>query len=447
MMISEKTMFELTPKEIVKELDRFVVGQAAAKKSVAIALRNRWRRKQLDSKMMDEVMPHNILMVGPTGVGKTEIARRLAKLVHAPFIKIEATKFTEVGYIGRDVDSIIRDLLDVAIQLVKDNMRQEVTIKAITITESRIVDALVGENASEDTKKKFYEKLKNAELDDKEIEITVADNNNAGLGNVFDVQGMPGSQVGLFNISDMLNKAIGGKKTKNIKLAIPEAYKVILKEESEKLIDEDQAIAKAIKLTEEEGIVFLDEIDKIASRSGSSGSKGEVSREGVQRDLLPLVEGTIVNTKYGTIKTNHILFIASGAFHLAKPSDLLPELQGRFPIRVQLNSLSKDDLIRILEETENSITKQYQAMLGTENLNISFTKDGIEKIASIAIEINDEIENIGARRLHTIMEKLLEETSFNAPEYSGKKIKIDENFVGEQLQDLMVKHDLMKFLL
>ena len=441
-------MFKLTPKEIVKELDRFVVGQSEAKKSVAIALRNRWRRKQLDDKLKEEIMPHNILMVGPTGVGKTEIARRLAKLVNAPFIKIEATKFTEVGYVGRDVDSIIRDLLDVAVKVVKDAMRQEVALKAANATEAKIIDSLVGVNASEETRNKFHAKLKNGELDTVEIEVTVADNPQSSLNNVFDIPNMPGGQIGLFNIGDMLNKAVGGKKTKNIKVAVAEAYKILLREESEKLIDEEKAIAEAIRLTEEDGIVFLDEIDKIASRNNEGGgSRGEVSREGVQRDLLPLVEGTVVSTKYGAVKTNHILFIASGAFHLSKPSDLLAELQGRFPIRVQLSSLSEADLVRILQETENSIAKQYQAMLNVEEVNINFTDDGIAKIAAIATEINNEIENIGARRLHTIMEKLLEEISFEAPDLKGDKIEINKQFVEQQLNDLKKKQDLMKFLL
>ncbi|AEI88344.1 MAG: ATP-dependent protease ATPase subunit HslU [Candidatus Midichloria mitochondrii] len=442
-------MFKLTPREIVKELDRFVVGQYEAKKSVAIALRNRWKRKQLDDRLKEEIMPHNILMVGPTGVGKTEIARRLAKLVNAPFIKIEATKFTEVGYVGRDVDSIIRDLLDVAIKLVKDAMRQEVALKAANVTEAKIIDSLVGVNASEETRNKFHAKLKNGELDTVEIEVTVADNPQSNLNNVFDIPNMPGGQIGLFNIGDMLNKAMGGKKTKNVKVTVAEAYKILLREESEKLIDEEKAIAEAIRLTEEDGIVFLDEIDKIASSRNNEGggSRGEVSREGVQRDLLPLVEGTVVSTKYGAVKTNHILFIASGAFHLSKPSDLLAELQGRFPIRVQLSSLSEADLVRILQETENSIAKQYQAMLNVEEVSISFTDDGIAKIAAIATEINNEIENIGARRLHTIMEKLLEEISFEAPDLKGDKIEINKQFVEQQLNDLTKKQDLMKFLL
>jgi len=439
-------MLELTPKGIVKELDRFVVGQSDAKKSVAIALRNRWRRKQLDEKLREEIMPHNILMVGPTGVGKTEIARRLAKLVNAPFIKIEATKFTEVGYVGRDVDSIIRDLLDIAIKLVKDLMRNEVALKAASIAESRIIDSLVGDTSSEEARNKFHAKLKGGALDAVEIEITIADNQQSNIGNMFDIPNTSGGQVGLFNISDMLNKAMGGKKTKTVKLTVPEAYKILLREESEKLIDEEKAISEAIRLTEEDGIVFLDEIDKI-SVSNDNGRRGEVSREGVQRDLLPLVEGTIVSTKYGAIKTNHILFIASGAFHLTKPSDLLPELQGRFPIRVQLSSLSEDDLIKILQDTENSIAKQYQAMLEVEEVIINFTKDGISKIAAMATEINNEIENIGARRLHTIMEKLLEDISFNAPEIKGSKIDIDSAFVEKQLADLAKKQDLMKFLL
>ncbi|WHQ46481.1 MAG: ATP-dependent protease ATPase subunit HslU [Candidatus Midichloria sp.] len=441
-------MFKLTPKKIVKELDRFIVGQSEAKKSVAIALRNRWRRKQLDDKLKEEIMPHNILMVGPTGVGKTEIARRLAKLVSAPFIKIEATKFTEVGYVGRDVDSIIRDLLDVAIKLVKDAMRQEVALKAANITEAKIIDSLVGVNASEETRNKFHTKLKSGELDSVEIEVTTADNQQSSLSNIFDIPNMPGGQIGLFNIGDMLNKAIGGKKTKNIKVSVAEAYEILLREESEKLIDEERVVTEAIRLTEEDGIVFLDEIDKIASRNNEgSSSRGEVSREGVQRDLLPLVEGTVVSTKYGAVKTNHILFIASGAFHLAKPSDLLAELQGRFPIRVQLSSLSEEDLVRILQETENSIAKQYQAMLNVEEVNINFTKDGVAKIAAIATEINNEIENIGARRLYTIMEKLLEEISFEAPDLKGSKVKIDKQFVEQRLNDLTQKQDLMKFLL
>jgi len=442
-------MIELTPKKIVSELDRFVIGQSEAKKAVAVALRNRWRRKRLENNLKEEITPHNILMVGPTGVGKTEIARRLAKLVSAPFIKVEATKFTEVGYAGRDVDSMVRDLLDVALKIVKDSMRQEVSAKAMVSAESRILASLIGTNPSDETKEKFLNKLRNGELDDKEVDIDISETqNSASLGNFFDIPNMPGSQVGLFNIGDMISKAMGSKKTKTIKLSVAEAFKVILREESESLIDEEKAVSEAIRMTEEEGIIFLDEVDKIANRSSEhSGARGEVSREGVQRDLLPLVEGTVVNTKYGPIKTNYILFIASGAFHLAKPSDLLPELQGRFPIRVQLSSLSELDLIKILQETENSITKQYQAMLRVEGLEIEFTKDGIEKIASIASEVNNNIENIGARRLHTIMEKLLEDISFNAPEMSDKHIKIDTNFVKDQLNNIVKEHDLMKFLL
>lgn len=437
-------MFEFIPKEVVRELDRFVIGQAEAKKSVAIALRNRWRRKQLPEKIREEIMPHNILMIGPTGVGKTEIARRLAKLVQAPFIKIEATKFTEVGYVGRDVDSIIRDLFDIALKMVKDRMRQEVSIKAADIVEGKITDILVGENASDETRQKFRHRLQNGEIEDLEIEIAVPENSQSA-STMFDIPGMPGNQVGVLNFGEMLNKAMGGKKTKNIKVSISEARILLTKEEGDNLIDEEKAVLEAIKLTEQDGIVFLDEIDKIAATG--ERSRSEISREGVQRDLLPLVEGTIVSTKYGAINTQHILFIASGAFHVAKPSDLLPELQGRFPIRVQLSSLNQEDLMQILEATENSIIMQYREMLAVEGVEIIFQKDGVAKVASIAIEINNEIENIGARRLHTIMEKLLEQVSFNAPDLKGAKIVIDAQFVDEHLTDLTKKHDLMRFLL
>ena len=436
----------LTPQEVVKQLDRFVIGQQDAKKAVAIALRNRWRRKQLNESIRDEIIPHNILMIGPTGVGKTEIARRLAKLVNAPFIKIEATKFTEVGYVGRDVDSIIRDLLDVAIKITRDAMRSEIASKALSAVESKILDILIGTDSSPENRQKWFDKLKSGKIDDFEIEIMVSDNSQTPSGNMFDIPGMNG-QVGLLNISEMFTKAMGSKKTKTIRVTISEAYKLLLKDESDNLIDEDKVISQAIRATEEDGIVFLDEIDKIASYGSDRGSKGEVSREGVQRDLLPLVEGTIVSTKYGPIKTNHILFIASGAFHTAKPSDLLPELQGRFPIRVQLNSLTEDDLIHILRDTEHSITKQYQAMLGTEGIDIKFEDAGIKSIAKIAIEINHDIENIGARRLHTIMEKLLEELSFNAPDIDSTVVIIDDKYVENKLSHLARKQDLLKFLL
>ena len=436
----------LTPKEVVAQLDRFVIGQQDAKKAVAIALRNRWRRKQISEDLREEIIPHNIMMIGPTGVGKTEIARRLAKLVNAPFIKIEATKFTEVGYVGRDVDSIVRDLLDFAIKMIRDTMKSEIAVKALAAVESKILDILIGTDASSENREKWRDKLKSGKIDNLEIEITVSDHQTQS-NNLFDIPGMPNGQIGLLNVSDMLNKAMGGKKTKAIKVPISEAYKLLLKDESDNLIDEEKVISQAIRSTEEDGIVFLDEIDKIASNSGGNGSRGEVSREGVQRDLLPLVEGTIVSTKYGPIKTNHILFIASGAFHTAKPSDLLPELQGRFPIRVQLNSLTEDDLIHILKDTEHSITKQYQAMLGTEGIEINFDDVGIRNIAKIASEINNDIENIGARRLHTIMEKLLEDLSFNAPDLNPTSVLIDKEYVESKLAHLARKQDLLKFLL
>lgn len=441
-------MSKLTPKEIIAELNRFVIGQDEAKKAVAIALRNRWRRRQVEPKALrDDIMPHNILMVGPTGVGKTEIARRLAKLANAPFIKVEATKFTEVGYVGRDVESIIRDLLDIAIKLVRDVMRQSVVSQAIITTENRIIDCLVGNSASEDTRQKFNDKLKKGELDKTEIEITVAETNNPNSGmSTFDIPGMPGGQVGMLNLSDLIGKAFNPKKSKTIRTTVAEAYKIILREESDNLIDEEKVINEAIQITEEEGIVFLDEIDKIASKN-DGGHRGEVSREGVQRDLLPLVEGTVVSTKYGSIKTNYILFIASGAFHMAKPSDLLPELQGRLPIRVHLNPLTKDNLMRILTEPEHSMTKQSQAMLEVEKVNVEFTDDGISKIADIAKEMNDEIENIGARRLHTILEKVLEDMSFEASETPGIKIKVTASYVEKKLETLTKTNDLRKFLL
>ena len=432
----------LTPKEIVAELDRFIVGQADAKRAVAISLRNRWRRAQVSGALHDEIVPKNILMVGPTGVGKTEIARRLAKLAKAPFLKVEATKFTEVGYVGRDVDSIIRDLVESAIKMVKADKQKVVRERAEKAAEERLLNALVGETASPDTRAKFRARLHNGELEDKEIDIDIADNGNGGMPS-FDIPGMPGSQIGMINISDMLGKAVGGRtKTKHLMVKI--ARDILIQEESEKLLDSDAVVQEAIHAVENNGIVFLDEIDKIASRSERGG---DVSREGVQRDLLPLIEGTTVATKYGPVKTDHILFIASGAFHMAKPSDLLPELQGRLPIRVELNPLSEADMVRILAEPETSLTKQYTALMQTENVEITFTEDGIKQLAAIATRINREVENIGARRLHTILEKLLEDISFNATDRSGSTVTIDAAYVDTQLDMLAKETDLSKFIL
>ncbi len=434
----------LTPKEIVAELDRYIIGQHDAKKAVAIALRNRWRRKNVVGDLREEIMPKNILMIGPTGVGKTEIARRIAKLVQAPFVKVEATKFTEVGYVGRDVDSIIRDLMEISINIVKAKCRQEVTDKAEIKATQRVIDALVGENASEETKNKFHKMFMEGKLDDKEIEIEVADNASSSIP-TFDIPGMPGGQMGVLNIGEMLGKAMGSPKTKSKTMNVREAYNILINEESDKLIEEDKIIANAINLVENDGIVFLDEIDKIAARNDARG--GEVSREGVQRDLLPLIEGTIVSTKYGPIKTDHILFISSGAFHMAKPSDLLPELQGRLPIRVELKDLTQEDLVRILKEPESSLLKQHTALMLTENINLEFTDDGINEIARLAAVANREVENIGARRLHTIMEKLLEDLSFNASEMKKKKVTIDVEYVTKQLGEISKNTDLSRFIL
>lgn len=434
----------MTPHMIVQELDRFVVGQEEAKKSVAIALRNRWRRKQVAQPLQGEIVPHNILMVGPTGVGKTEIARRLAKLTRSPFIKIEATKFTEVGYVGRDVDSIIRDLLDIAVNLVRSSMHQKVTSQAREVVKRKILDILVGENASSETREKFEQKLDSSALDNIEIEIVLSDN-HAQPSNVpmFD---MPGGQMGILNLGELISKAFTEKKTKTVKTSVKEAMELLIREESDALIDNEKVILEAKRITEEEGIVFIDEIDKITS-NGSSSGKGEVSREGVQRDLLPLLEGTNVTTKYGTIQTSHILFIASGAFHIAKPSDLLPELQGRLPIHVELKPLSEEDMIRILKDPENSLTKQYQALLSVENVAVNFTDDGIEKIAKVAALINHEIENIGARRLHTILEKLLEDISFNAHVMQNQIINLNAEYVEEKLEHIVKTSDLSNFIL
>jgi len=438
-------ILNLTPKQIVKELNRYIVGQEDAKKAVAISLRNRWRRKQVEEPLRDEIVPKNILMIGPTGVGKTEIARRIAKLSGSPFIKVEATKFTEVGYVGRDVDSIIRDLVDVAMITTREKMRKEVARKAKDKAEERILNALVGETASDDTREKFRKKLKNKELDDKEIEIDVQDNTPPGGFSSFDIPGMPGGQMGVLNIGDMLSKAIGGGRTKSKAMTVKEAYKILMNEEGDKLIDEEKIVEKALHLTENYGIVFIDEMDKICARSDIKG--GEVSREGVQRDLLPLIEGTSISTKYGIVKTDHILFIASGAFHMASPSDLLPELQGRLPIRVELKALSEKDMVRILKEPESSLIKQYEALMLTEGVTLNFTDDGISQLAEIASDVNKNVENIGARRLHTILEKLLEEVSFEADDLSGKKIKVDKAYVNARLKDLLKNSDLSKFIL
>jgi ATP-dependent HslUV protease ATP-binding subunit HslU len=437
----------LTPKQIVDELNRYIIGQENAKKSVAIALRNRYRRKLVNSPLREEIVPKNILMVGPTGVGKTEVARRLAKLASAPFIKVEATKFTEVGYVGRDVDSIIRDLIEVAIKHLKNELKKDVQHKAEKSAKKRILKVLVGENALDETREKFSKMLDSGELNEREIEIEITDSSNnfaSGFASGFDI---PGGQVGMINITEMLGKAIGGEKTKKIRTTVADALKSVIDEESDKMIDGDKVIKKAMKSVENDGIVFIDEIDKICVRNHSKG--GDVSREGVQRDLLPLVEGTTVSTKYGIIKTDHILFIASGAFHIAKPADLLPELQGRFPIRVQLNPLTEEDLVRILTEPEASLIKQYASLIAVENVKLNFTKDGIKEIAKIAHRINGEVENIGARRLHTMLEKILEEVSFKASEMkSGSKVVIDSNYVNEHLGDLASgKTDLSKFIL
>ncbi len=436
-------LVSLTPKQIVEELDRYIVGQKEAKKAVAIALRNRFRRKLVNSPLREEIVPKNILMIGPTGVGKTEIARRLAKLANAPFIKVEATKFTEVGYVGRDVDSIIRDLLDVAIKQIKNEMKKEVKSKAEKHAKKKILNILVGENALDETREKFSKMLEAGELNEKEIEIEVIDNGNS-FATSFDITGGHG---GMSNISDMIGKAMSGEKTKKMRASVEEAMKTLIDEESNKMIDEDKVIKKALKSVENDGIVFIDEIDKICARSNLKG--GDVSREGVQRDLLPLVEGTTVSTKHGLIKTDHILFIASGAFHVAKPADLLPELQGRFPIRVQLNPLTEDDLVRILTEPEASLIKQYSALIAVENIELAFVDKGIKEIAKIAHRVNGEVENIGARRLHTLLEKILEEVSFEASEMkAGSKVTVDSKYVNNHLGDLASgKTDLSKFIL
>jgi len=431
----------LSPREIVSELDRYVIGQNNAKRAVAIALRNRWRRQAIEGQLKDEVLPKNILMIGPTGVGKTEISRRLSKLAEAPFVKVEATRFTEVGYVGRDVEQIVRDLLEIAIAMGKVKKRKEVFIKAQKTSEERVLNALVGDKASIATKESFRKRLRDGDLDDNEIEIAITENSSVPS---FEIPGMPGANVGMININEMLSKSIGSKPKKK-KMSVKESHEILLNEESDKLIEQDEIIKSAKNSTENNGIVFLDEIDKISARGDRVG--GDVSREGVQRDLLPLIEGTTVSTKYGPIKTDHILFIASGAFQLAKPSDLLPELQGRLPIRVELDALTSSDFKKILKEPDNSLIKQYIALLKTENVDLEFSEDGIDCIANIATDVNATIENIGARRLHTIIEKILDDISFTATDRAGEKIIIDKAYVEKHIGELVKDTDLSKFIL
>ncbi len=433
---------DFSPREIVSELDKHIIGQQEAKRAVAIALRNRWRRLQLSDSLRDEVLPKNILMIGPTGVGKTEIARRLAKLTNAPFLKVEATKFTEVGYVGRDVEQIARDLMEAAIEMARESLRKDVKAKAELAAEDRVVEALCGANASEETKLRFRHKLRAGELDDREIEIEVAD---SGGPMQFEVPGQPGASVGMINIGDMLGKAFGGR-TKKRKMTVAESHQTLLREESDKLLDQERVVREARDMVEQNGIVFIDEIDKITARSEYRGG-GDVSREGVQRDLLPLIEGTTVTTKYGPVKTDHVLFIASGAFHVAKPSDLLPELQGRLPIRVELKPLDKADFVRILNETEASLIKQSVALMGTEGVTLAFTPDAVDAIAEIAVEINATVENIGARRLQTVIERVLDELSFTAPDRAGETVTIDAALVNETVRELSRNADLSRFIL
>ncbi|MEL7256930.1 MAG: ATP-dependent protease ATPase subunit HslU [Pseudomonadota bacterium] len=435
-------MTDLTPREIVSELDRFIIGQKDAKRATAVALRNRWRRKQLSDDLREEVYPKNILMIGPTGVGKTEISRRLAKLARAPFIKVEATKFTEVGYVGRDVEQIIRDLVDTAIAQTRDHMREDVKARAHQQAEDRVIEAIAGEDARDATREMFRKKLKTGELDETIIELDVADHSNP-MG-MMDIPGQPGSQMGMMNLGDIFGKAFGGRTVRR-KLTVAESYEILIGEEADKLLDDETVNRAAMDAVEQNGIVFLDEIDKVCARSDARGA--DVSREGVQRDLLPLIEGTTVSTKHGPVKTDHILFIASGAFHIAKPSDLLPELQGRLPIRVELRALTEEDFVRILTETDNALTRQYTALMGTEEVKVEFTEDGIAALARIAAEVNQTVENIGARRLYTVMERVFEELSFTAPDRSGDEIVVDASFVEANLGELMKSADLSRYVL
>ena len=435
-------MTDLTPREIVSELDRFIIGQKEAKRAVAVALRNRWRRKQLPDDLRDEVYPKNILMIGPTGVGKTEISRRLAKLARAPFIKVEATKFTEVGYVGRDVEQIIRDLVDTAIIQTREWMREEVKTRAQAAAEERVIEAIAGTDARASTREMFRRKLKAGELDDTVIELEIADSSNPMP--MFDIPGQPGASMGMLNLGDIFGKAFGGRRVKK-KMTVAESYDVLIGEEADKLLDDETVARTALEAVEQNGIVFLDEIDKVCARADARG--GDVSREGVQRDLLPLIEGTTVSTKHGPVKTDHILFIASGAFHIAKPSDLLPELQGRLPIRVELRALTEEDFVRILTETDNALTRQYTALMGTEDVTVSFTDDGIAALARIAAEVNRSVENIGARRLYTVMERVFEDLSFAAPDKAGAEIVVDAQFVDDNLGELTKSADLSRYVL
>ena len=435
-------MTDLTPREIVSELDRFIIGQKDAKRAVAVALRNLWRRNQLGDDLRDEVYPKNILMIGPTGVGKTEISRRLAKLTKAPFIKVEATKFTEVGYVGRDVEQIVRDLVDSAIAMTRDLMREEVTANAQHAAEERVIDAIAGSEARSGTREMFRKKLRAGELDNTEIELDVTDSSNPMP--MFDIPGQPQGQMGMMNIGDLFGKALGNRTVRR-KMTVAESYELLIGEEADKLLEDEVVTRSALTSVEENGIVFLDEIDKVCARSDARG--GDVSREGVQRDLLPLIEGTVVSTKNGPVKTDHILFIASGAFHIAKPSDLLPELQGRLPIRVELRALTEEDFVRILTETDNALTRQYTALMHTEEVMVRFTEDGIAALARIAAEVNHSVENIGARRLYTVLERVFEELSFTAPDRSGDEITVDDEFVEKNLGELSRSTDLSRYVL
>ncbi|MCT4556886.1 MAG: ATP-dependent protease ATPase subunit HslU [Pelagimonas sp.] len=435
-------MTDLTPREIVSELDRFIIGQGDAKRAVAVALRNRWRRKQLSDDLRDEVYPKNILMIGPTGVGKTEISRRLAKLARAPFIKVEATKFTEVGYVGRDVEQIIRDLVDAAIIQTREYMRDDVKARAHQAAEDRVIEAIAGTDARDATREMFRRKLKAGELDDTEIELDVAE--TASPFPMMDIPGQPGSQMGMMNLGDLFGKALGGRTTRK-RMTVAQSYEILIAEEADKLLDDEAIKTEALEAVEQNGIVFLDEIDKVAARQEARG--GDVSREGVQRDLLPLIEGTTVSTKHGAVKTDHILFIASGAFHIAKPSDLLPELQGRLPIRVTLKDLTEADFVRILTETDNALTRQYTALMATEEVTVTFTDDGIRALARIAADVNKSVENIGARRLYTVLERVFEELSFDAPDKSGLEVTVDAGFVEQHLGELTKSTDLSRYVL